>query len=164
MPKSILEIPKHGCINVHASYLPRWRGAAPIQHAIIAGDADTGVSIMQMDIGLDTGDVLAAEKCAIHESDDFKILHDRIAELGCTTLLETLGHIEHHSLQPQPQDDDAATYASKISKKDAEINWQEKAETIERKIIPSMEAYEYVGHNYLNIKPTANSSGILFEQ
>lgn len=129
LPKSVLDIPKYGCINVHASILPKWRGASPIQHAILSGDAETGVAIMQMDIGMDTGDYYKIAKTAIEENDNAKSLHDKLASLAVDPLLETLANIDKN-LQATKQDDAQATYAPKISKQDAAINWSQCAQQI----------------------------------
>lgn len=134
LPKAVLEIPKFGCINIHASLLPRWRGAAPIQHTILAGDKTTGICTMQMDEGLDTGDVLLRVSCAIAPQETSKTLHDKLAMLGATALLETLEKFEQNALVPEKQDPTTATYATKISKADAKIDWQESADIIDRKI------------------------------
>ena len=134
LPKAVLDIPKFGCINIHASLLPRWRGAAPIQHAILAGDKTTGICTMQMDEGLDTGDVLLKISCTIAPQETSKTLHDKLATLGAAALLETLEKFEHNALVPEKQDPTTATYATKISKTDAKIDWQESADVIDRKI------------------------------
>lgn len=134
LPKAVLQIPKQGCINVHASLLPRFRGAAPIQHAILAGDTETGVSIMQMDVGLDTGDVLLLERCKMDETETDESLTQKLSVLGADALLKTLNNLESKNLTPKKQDDNLASYAHKISKQDAKINWQESGVTIERKI------------------------------
>lgn len=134
LPQAILATPRLGCINVHASLLPRWRGAAPIQRAIEAGDAQTGVTIMQMDAGLDTGAMLHTSTCPILASDTATDLHDRLAELGPPALLETLDALANDQAVGRPQDDQQATYARKLSKEEAQINWQEDAQTIARRI------------------------------
>ena len=134
LPKAVLNIPKYGCINVHGSILPRWRGAAPIQRAIEAGDTASGVTIMQMDVGLDTGDMLVKAECPIHESDTALDLHDRLCEIGPAALLKTIGQIEEGTLAPEKQDDSLSNYAKKIEKSEAEINWHEPARVISRKI------------------------------
>lgn len=126
LPKSVLDIPKYGCINVHASILPKWRGASPIQHAILNGDAETGVAIMQMDIGMDTGDYYQIAKTTIREHDNAKTLHDKLASLAIQPLLETISNIDKN-LKPTKQDDSKATYAPKISKQDAAIDWSQSA-------------------------------------
>ncbi|HXH55011.1 MAG TPA: methionyl-tRNA formyltransferase [Gammaproteobacteria bacterium] len=134
LPKTILDIPKFGCINIHASLLPRWRGAAPIQHAVLAGDKMTGICTMQMDEGLDTGDILLRIPCTITPQETSKTLHDKLATLGAVALLETLEKLEKNALVPEKQDPATATIATKISKADAKIDWQESAEVIDRKI------------------------------
>ncbi len=135
LPEAVLQAPKYGCLNIHASILPRWRGAAPIQRAILAGDSQSGVTIMQMDKGLDTGAMLNVKTCAITEEDTGSALHDKLASLGAIALLQTLGDIMADQLQPQPQDDSQATYAHKLDKQEAHIDWQqEAAATIVRKI------------------------------
>lgn len=134
IPKAILDMPKYGCINVHASLLPRHRGASPIQSALLAGDALTGITIMQMDVGLDTGDILAVYPCPIEIRETSESLHQRLASLGANLLLSTINQLEEGGLEPQKQDDAHATYASKIKKEDARINWQESSVEIDRKI------------------------------
>ena len=134
LPKAVLEIPKFGCINIHGSLLPRWRGAAPIQQAILAGDKTTGICTMQMDEGLDTGDVLLSVPCAIAPEENSQTLHDKLATLGAAALLETLEKLEKNQLIPEKQDPTKATYATKISKADAKIDWQDSADVIDRKI------------------------------
>jgi methionyl-tRNA formyltransferase len=132
LPKAVLEIPRLGCINVHASLLPRWRGAAPIQRAILAGDEKTGITIMQMDEGLDTGDMLARNKCVIKSDDTASSLHDRLMVLGADTLTGMLPDFIRGVIQPEKQDESCACYASKLSKQEAEINWSLPAEQLAR--------------------------------
>ncbi len=135
LPKAVLQTPLYGCLNIHASILPRWRGAAPIQRAILAGDTQTGVTIMQMDEGLDTGDMLIIQRCDIHAEDTGSSLHDRLASMGGEALMQTLSNIESDHLNPVVQDDSLAIYAHKLDKKEAQINWlQEDAGAIVRKI------------------------------
>lgn len=134
LPKTVLEIPRLGCINVHASLLPRWRGAAPIHRAILAGDSETGITIMQMDEGLDTGAMLATAKCDIRPADTGSSLHDRLMVLGGDTLMAMLPAFISGEIQPEPQDDSLATYAGKLNKQEAEINWSQPAEAIERSV------------------------------
>lgn len=134
LPQSVLDTPRLGCVNVHASLLPRWRGAAPIQRAIEAGDAESGVAIMQMEAGLDTGPVLVERRCAITSRDTGGSLHDKLAELGAPALLEALQQLAGGSAQPQVQDDTLANYAGKISKEEALLDWQQPAADLERKI------------------------------
>lgn len=135
LPQSVLDIPRLGCINVHASLLPRWRGAAPIQRAILAGDKATGITIMQMDAGLDTGAMLYKAECPISNSDTGASLHDRLALLGGDALLAVVDDLyERHALVPEPQDSSQATYAAKLSKEEALINWQQPAKAIARQV------------------------------
>ncbi len=134
LPQTVLAIPLLGCINVHASLLPRWRGAAPIQRAIETGDAKTGVTIMHMERGLDTGPMLTIRECPIEPDDTAGGLHDRLARIGAIALLETLPGIENETLKPKLQDQDQATYAAKIDKREAQIDWSVPAIEIERKI------------------------------
>lgn len=134
LPKVVLDTPRLGCINVHASLLPRWRGAAPIQRAIAAGDAETGITIMQMDVGLDTGAMLHKLHTPIHGDDTGGSLHDRLATLGAQALLESLENLAHYQAQAEPQDDSLATYAHKLDKDEARIDWQRPAVEIERMI------------------------------
>ncbi|MFN7086819.1 MAG: methionyl-tRNA formyltransferase [Burkholderiales bacterium] len=130
VPQALLDIPRLGGINIHASLLPRWRGAAPIQRAILAGDAVTGITIMQMDAGLDTGAILLQEAVPIGSTDTAQTLHDRLAELGGKLIVRALAE----PLVPREQDAAAATYADKIDKREALIDWSESAQTIERKV------------------------------
>ncbi len=132
--QSLLDTPTHGCINVHASILPRWRGAAPIQRAIEHGDQETGVCIMQMDAGLDTGPVLFSATTPIDPSDTSADLSPRLVALGITGLIAVIEDIEQGRLAPQPQSDDGATYAKKILKHEARIDWQLPATVIRNKI------------------------------
>ena len=134
LPEPVLTLARLGAINVHASLLPRWRGAAPIQRAILAGDARTGISIMQMDRGLDTGPILAAESVAIETDDTGASLHAKLAELGARLIVGTLARLELGQLHAEPQADAGAAYAAKIAKAEAEIDWREAATEIERKV------------------------------
>ena len=134
LPETVLTMPALGCINVHASLLPRWRGAAPIQRAIEAGDGETGVCLMQMDAGLDTGPVLACARCPISETDTGGLLHDRLAELGAALLADNLQAIAAGQLPARPQNDSEATYAGKLGKPEAMIDWNLSAEQIARKV------------------------------
>jgi methionyl-tRNA formyltransferase len=135
LPQAVIDIPRLGCLNVHASLLPRWRGAAPIQRAILAGDGETGVTIMQMDAGLDTGDMLLKRQCPIEKTDTAQILHDRLATLGAQALLETLPRLANGSLQAEKQDDAQANYAAKLDKAEARIDWSRPAEAIARQVL-----------------------------
>ncbi|TMO81710.1 methionyl-tRNA formyltransferase [Pseudoalteromonas spongiae] len=134
LPKAVLETPKLGCINVHGSILPRWRGAAPIQRAIWAGDAETGVTIMQMDEGLDTGDMISIATCPIEAADTSASLYSKLAELGPTALIDTLATIADGTATPEKQNDELANYAKKLSKDEANIDWHMPAQQIERNI------------------------------
>jgi len=134
LPKVILDTPRLGCINVHASLLPRWRGAAPIQRAIEAGDTETGITIMQMDIGLDTGNMLVKAHLPIASSETGATLHDKLAEIGPPALLQTLQELQQGSAVAEVQDGDLANYANKLNKQEAIINWAEPVAVIERKI------------------------------
>ncbi|MEZ5523643.1 MAG: methionyl-tRNA formyltransferase [Pseudomonadales bacterium] len=132
LPPLVLDIPKLGCINVHASLLPRWRGAAPIQRAILAGDQETGITIMQMDAGLDSGDSLLQAACPIESSDTGSTLHDRLADQGAECLLKALEDLPALQQKAIPQNHHEATYAHKLDKQQARIDWQYSAEQIAR--------------------------------
>jgi methionyl-tRNA formyltransferase len=134
LPEAVLAIPRLGAINIHASLLPRWRGAAPVQRAILAGDARTGISIMQMDRGLDTGPILVAESMPIAADDTSASLHDKLAGLGARLIVTALVQLERGQLRAQPQAAAGASYAAKIAKSEAEIDWSEPAPVIERKV------------------------------
>lgn len=134
LPQAVLNAPRQGCVNIHASLLPRWRGAAPIQRAIQAGDAETGISIMRMEAGLDTGPVYLIRKTPIREQDTGGSLHDRLSALGAEALIEALPGILDARLSAQPQDDAQANYARKLDKSEALIDWQAPATTIARQI------------------------------
>lgn len=134
LPPMVLRIPRYGCINVHASLLPRWRGAAPIQHAILAGDSQTGVTIMQMDAGLDTGDMLHKVFYRIQPDDTGSSLHDQLATLGSRALVEVLSDLSSYQAQAQPQPEDEANYAHKLDKQQARIDWQLSADELDRKV------------------------------
>jgi methionyl-tRNA formyltransferase len=134
LPKIVLETPTFGCINVHASLLPRWRGAAPIQRAIEAGDEQTGVTIMQMDAGLDTGDMLVKVACPILATDTAEALHDRLLTIGAPALLTTLEQILTATIHPIKQDTNQSSYAPKLSKEEAALNWRLTAQELECKV------------------------------
>jgi len=134
LPKAVLEIPRLGCINVHASLLPRWRGAAPIQRAVEAGDTESGITIMQMDEGLDTGDMLVKETCPIAPDSTGGELHDRLIPLGQQALLEALQQLATGTATPESQDDNLSNYATKFSKAEMQVDWQQSAETVYNKI------------------------------
>ncbi|MCL9783007.1 methionyl-tRNA formyltransferase [Vibrio sp. S4M6] len=132
LPQAVLDTPKLGCINVHGSILPRWRGAAPIQRSIWAGDKETGVTIMQMDIGLDTGDMLHTATLPIDANDTSASMYEKLAQLGPVALIDTLAEIAAGNTQPIKQQNDLANYAEKLSKQEAKINWSDSAQHIER--------------------------------
>jgi methionyl-tRNA formyltransferase len=134
LPQWVLDVPARGCFNIHASLLPRWRGAAPIHRAIEAGDAQTGVTIMQMDAGLDTGAMLLAQAIPIEAGDTTGSLHDRLAELGAQLMLQVLAQAVHGSLQPVAQAAQGVTYAHKIEKHEAVIDWTQAAAVITQRI------------------------------
>ncbi|RXV58496.1 methionyl-tRNA formyltransferase [Roseovarius sp. A46] len=132
LPQEVLDAPRAGCLNIHASLLPRWRGAAPIQRAIMAGDAETGVCIMRMEAGLDTGPVLLRERLAIGSQETAGGLHDRLSALGARLIVEALGRLD--GLEPEPQPEDGITYAAKIDKAEARVDWSRPAEEVDRLI------------------------------
>jgi methionyl-tRNA formyltransferase len=134
LPQAVLDAPRLGCLNVHASLLPRWRGAAPIQRAIEAGDAETGITIMQMDAGLDTGDMLATASCPIKEDTSAASLHNTLADLGPPLLLDVLERLPELQQSARKQDDQRATYASKILKSEAQLDWTLDAASLDRVI------------------------------
>ena len=134
LPAAILTSPKHGCLNVHASLLPRWRGAAPIQRAILAGDTESGVTIMQMDEGLDTGDMLKKAPVAITSDTTSESLHDDLSRLGARLIGETLAGISSGGLSPVPQPEAGVTYAPKLAREEGKIDWHESAAEINRQI------------------------------
>lgn len=134
LPESVLHAFQYGCINVHASLLPRWRGAAPIQRAIIAGDEQTGISIMQMDKGLDTGAVFSTQTCPITAEETATSLHDKLSAMGAPLLVDTLNGIANKTLSATPQNNDQACYAKKLEKTEAKINWHDSAQQIHRYI------------------------------
>ena len=135
LPQDVLDLPKHGCVNIHASLLPRWRGAAPIHRAIEAGDAETGITLMQMDAGLDTGDMLSIEHITITDEHTTATLHDELAEMGARMVVQYLQQL-HDGNAPSatPQPAEGVTYAEKIEKAEAKIDWTQSAETLARKI------------------------------
>ena len=130
LPKNVLDYPKHGCVNVHGSILPKYRGAAPMQRAIIDGDAETGITTMMMDVGLDTGDMLLVEKMPIEENDNFETVHDKLGALGAHTLLETVKAIKADTLVRTVQDETLATYAAKIEKADCFVDFSKSAKEV----------------------------------
>lgn len=134
LPQVILDAPRLGCVNVHASLLPRWRGAAPIHRALLEGDAKTGVTIMQMDAGLDTGDMLVKAECDILATDTSSVLHDRLIEVGGPALLDALAQLESGTATPEVQNNDLANYAHKLDKGEGLVDWHQSADEIDRKI------------------------------
>lgn len=134
LPQAVLQIPRHGCLNIHASLLPRWRGAAPIQRAILAGDEESGITIMQMDVGLDTGDMLLKKSCPITADDTAETLHDKLAALGAQAICETLSLLEAGRMQREKQDDALACYAAKLTKAEATLDWSRNAVELERAV------------------------------
>ena len=132
LPKAVLQIPKLGCLNIHASLLPRWRGAAPIERAILEGDRETGISIMKMNEELDTGDILLEKKCTISNHETAQTLHDTLSNIGANAILETLNMLP--TLKARPQQNNDATYAEKVTKDEAQIDWHQSAEQISRVI------------------------------
>ena len=134
LPQAVLDVAAHGALNIHASLLPRWRGAAPIQRAILAGDAQTGVSIMQMDAGLDTGAVLAQSGVPIAPDDDAGTLHDKLAALGAEMIVATLADVQAGRVLPVPQPQQGVTYASKLGKQETLLDWSRPAVELERAV------------------------------
>lgn len=154
LPQAVLDIPKHGCINVHASLLPRWRGAAPIQRALIEGDQVTGVTIMQMDIGLDTGDMLLKAECPILPTDTSEQLHDRLIQIGQPCLQQALEQIDQGTLSTESQNDNQSCYAAKLTKEEGRIDWNLSAQQLDRLVrgySPWPVAYTNLGDQTLRI-------------
>jgi methionyl-tRNA formyltransferase len=134
LPPTVLNIPRFGCLNIHASLLPRWRGAAPIQRAILAGDRETGITIMQMDQGLDTGAILLQRRIAIAQDDTAQTLHDKLALMGALCIVQALTYLQQGKISATPQHEAAARYAPKLEKEEAEIDWRCSAESIGRAV------------------------------
>jgi methionyl-tRNA formyltransferase len=134
LPQAVLDIPRLGCLNNHASLLPRWRGAAPIQRALLAGDAETGITIMRMDAGLDTGPMLLKESLPIAAADTAGSLHDKLASLGARLVVEALGRLERGELHGETQPDDGVTYAAKLDKAEAALDWRRPAAQLDRAV------------------------------
>lgn len=130
LPQEVLSIPRFGCLNIHASLLPRWRGAAPIQRAIAAGDTSTGIALMQMEAGLDTGPVWMKQEVPIHADDNFQTLHDRLTALGAAAIVELLKQFPPSGLEPVAQSESGVTYAHKITKKDLILDWEKNAHQV----------------------------------
>ena len=161
LPRAVLELPRYGCVNIHASLLPRWRGAAPIQRALLAGDAETGVTIMQMDAGLDTGPVLLQQAVPLTPEHTGGSLHDELANLGAAVLIDALAGLAAGSLVPRPQPAEGVTYAAKISKSEARIDWAREASHIERLVRafnPSPIAYTTLDGEQLRIVASRDMS------
>jgi methionyl-tRNA formyltransferase len=147
LPQSILDLPRFGCVNVHTSLLPKYRGAAPIQWAILNDEAETGVTIMKMDAGMDTGAILTEEKTPIHRNDNAQLLHDRLATIGADLLVRTIPDYVVGKIQPRPQPVEGVSYAPKIKKQDGEIDWKQPARVIwnrVRGLVPWPAAYTHV--------------------
>ena len=134
LPQAVLTIPRLGCLNIHASLLPRWRGAAPIQRALLAGDRETGISIMQMDIGLDTGGVLLESSLSISDEETAQTLHDKLAALGAALIVDALDKIQRGELAEQVQNEAEATYAAKLTKAEARLDWCKTADELARAV------------------------------
>ena len=134
LPKALLEAPRLGCVNLHASLLPRWRGAAPIQRAILAGDAESGVTIMQMEEGLDSGPILASRAVTLDGETTGKSLHDRLAPLGAALLIETLAGLAEGRIGPTPQPSEGITYAAKLSRAESRLDWRQPVARLERQV------------------------------
>lgn len=161
LPASVLNSFPLGCINVHASLLPHWRGAAPIQRAIAAGDAQTGITLMQMDEGLDTGAMLSSRRIAITPDETGGTLHDKLADAGASLLLDTLPQIEQRTLAPIPQNHSNASYAHKLTKKEAQLDWEQPAQVLNQQIRafnPWPVAYTQAGDTRIRIWGCAESA------
>lgn len=154
LPKAVLALPRLGCINIHASLLPRWRGAAPIQRAILAGDTETGITIMQMDEGLDTGDMLLQKRYSIAKKETAETLHDKLALLGAQAMIGALHKLEQGELYHERQDSRHATYAPKLTKSEALLDWSQDAIHLERAVrgyFPFPVAYTFFGKTPVKI-------------
>ena len=134
LPKAVLTAPRLGCLNIHASLLPRWRGAAPIQRALLAGDSESGVTIMQVERRLDSGPMLLSRVCPILPTDTAATLHDRLATMGASTIVEVLNGLEQGIFSPESQDETRATYATKLDKVEARLDWQRSAQELARQV------------------------------
>ncbi|MBI3875121.1 MAG: methionyl-tRNA formyltransferase [Verrucomicrobia bacterium] len=147
LPQRLLDIPRHGCLNVHTSLLPRWRGAAPIQWALLEGDRETGVTIMRMDAGLDTGPILSRQITPVADDDNAQTLHDRLAQLGASLLVRTIPEFVSGKLTPQPQPSEGVTHARKISKEDGRLDWTQPARVLWNRVrafTPWPSAYTFI--------------------
>jgi len=162
LPKAFLEAPRLGCLNVHASLLPRWRGASPIQHAILAGDLETGITIMRMDEGLDTGPILLSEPLAIGPAETGGSLHDRLASLGARLIVEGLDRLTSGKLVPRPQPAEGACYAPKLTREDGRLDWRRPAEELARRVRalnPRPGAWCEAGHERLRVLTAEPAAG-----
>ncbi|MBP3582851.1 MAG: methionyl-tRNA formyltransferase [Clostridia bacterium] len=162
LPASVINYPRYGCINLHVSLLPKYRGAAPMQRAIMEGERETGVTVMQMDEGLDTGDILAVEKFPIGPTDDFEAIHDRSAEIGSALLSRIIPEIERGTVTPIKQDDTKSSYAKKVEKADCKLDFTlsaEKLDCIIRGVTPIPGAFAYLDGKMLKINKAAPTSG-----
>ena len=162
LPESVLNFPRYGCVNLHVSLLPKYRGAAPMQRAIINGERETGVSIMYMDVGLDTGDIIASESFPIGKNDNFEDIHDRSADIGSVLLSRTITEIEKGTATRTPQDGSLATYAEKIEKADCKINFEGAAEALDcqiRGVTPIPGAFCYHNGRMLKIYKASKTDG-----
>ncbi|MCF6766851.1 methionyl-tRNA formyltransferase [Thiotrichales bacterium 19S11-10] len=158
LPKPVLDIPKYGCINIHVSLLPKWRGAAPIQRAIEHGDKQTGITIMQMDEGLDTGDILNTKVINIEKNETAQSLHDKLAIMATPLLLDTIQKIQNKTISPQTQNEKNASYAEKISKSEGLVNWSLSAIEIERKMrafFPWPGSYTFINNQMVKLADTS---------
>lgn len=162
LPAEVINYPKYGCVNLHVSLLPKYRGAAPMQRAIMEGESETGVTVMQMDEGLDTGDILATERFPIGPLDDFEAIHDRSAEIGSRLLAATLRKIERGEITPIKQDGSFATYARKVEKEDCKIDFTLSAKKLDfliRGVTPIPGAFAYLGGKMLKINKAIPTDG-----
>lgn len=150
LPTGVLNTPTFGCLNIHGSLLPRWRGAAPIQQAVLANDSQTGITIMQMDKGLDTGDMLYKVACGISDTDTTQTLHDKLADMGAMAIITVLQDLPHYQKNKQKQDDTLANYSRKIHTSDGQINWQNTACYINRQI-RALNAYTFLNGERIKI-------------
>ncbi len=163
LPPPVLALPRLGCVNIHASLLPRWRGAAPIQRAILAGDRDTGITLMQMAAGLDTGPILATARLAIGEEETAGSLHDRLAALGAREIVALLPRLAAGEVVPMPQDDRLAVYADKIKKEEARIDWTQPASVVHRQVRafnPQPGAWTILGGEVIKLWQVRVESGV----
>ncbi|CAK0756783.1 10-formyltetrahydrofolate:L-methionyl-tRNA(fMet) N-formyltransferase [Gammaproteobacteria bacterium] len=164
LPRAVLMAPRLGCLNIHASLLPRWRGAAPIQRALLAGDEESGVTIMQMERRLDTGPMLSSHTCPILPTDTAATLHDRLAAMGASAIVEVLDNLERGGINPQSQDETRTTYATKLDKTEAKLDWQRSAQELARQVRafdPYPVAQTYSGETVIRVwQATATSDAI----